>query len=161
MEFHISTVRLDIGRSNGRSNVPFHRFLISGLSDKWSAISQMLTLRASCRQVADLIPLSWQIYPPVVASIGQEWQFHISTVRADIGRSSGRSNVPFHRFLLSGLSDKRSAISQMLPLRLHADQVADLPPIVASSGQKLWFHISTVRAHIGKSTGRSIPSSGT
>ena len=27
---------------------------------------------------------------------GSEWQFHISTVRADIGRS----NVPFHRFML-------------------------------------------------------------
>ena len=27
----------------------------------------------------------------VVASSGQEWQFHISTVRAHIGRSSGRS----------------------------------------------------------------------
>ena len=34
------------------------------------------------------------------------------------------SNVPFHRFLISRLSDKRSGISQML----QADQVADLPP---------------------------------
>ena len=33
----------------------------------------------------------WQIYPPVLASIGQEWQFHISTVRAHIGRSTGIS----------------------------------------------------------------------
>ena len=32
--------------------------------------------------------------PLVVASSGQEWQFHISTVRAHIGRSSGRFNLP-------------------------------------------------------------------
>ena len=32
--------------------------------------------------------------PPVVASSGQEWQFHISTVRAHIGRSTGRSTPP-------------------------------------------------------------------
>ena len=37
-------------------------------------------------QLADLPPL-------VEASIGQEWQFHISTVRAHIGRSSRRSTL--------------------------------------------------------------------
>ena len=31
---------------------------------------------------------------PVEASSGQEWQFHISTVRAHIGRSTGRSTTP-------------------------------------------------------------------
>ena len=69
----------------------------------------------------------WQIYPPVVASSGQEWQFHISTIGAHIGRWSGRS---------TGRST---------------------PQVVASSGQEWWFHISTVRAHIGRSTGRSTP----
>ena len=34
-----------------------------------------------------------------------------------------------------------------------ADQLADLPPVQASSGQEWQFHISTVRAHIGRSTG--------
>ena len=29
--------------------------------------------------------------PLVLASSGQEWQFHIATVRAHIGQSSGRS----------------------------------------------------------------------
>ena len=38
-------------------------------------------------QLADLLP-------PVVASSGPEWQFHISTVKAHIGRSTGRSTSP-------------------------------------------------------------------
>ena len=38
-----------------------------------------------------------------------------------------------------------------------ADQVAYLPPILASSGQEWQFYISTVRVHIGRSTGRSTP----
>ena len=38
-------------------------------------------------QLADLIP-------PLGAFSGLEWQFHISTVRAHIGRSTGRSNPP-------------------------------------------------------------------
>ena len=39
-----------------------------------------------------------------------------------------------------------------------ADQVADLPPtIVTSSGEEWQFHISTVRAHNGRSSGRSMP----
>ena len=36
-----------------------------------------------------------------------------------------------------------------------ADQVADQSPIEASSGQEWQFYIYTVRAHIGRSTGRS------
>ena len=63
--------------------------------------------------------------PPVLASSGQEWQFHISTVRAHIGRSSGRS---------TGRST---------------------PTVLASSVQEWQFHISAVRAHIGRSSGRS------
>ena len=38
-----------------------------------------------------------------------------------------------------------------------AGQLADLPPVVASSGQEWQYDISTVRAHIGRSTGRSTP----
>ena len=44
----------------------------------------------------------------------------------------------------------------MLDLIL-ADQLADLPPILASSGPEWQFYISTIRAHIGRSTGRSTP----
>ena len=33
-----------------------------------------------------------------------------------------------------------------------ADQLADLPPSEACSGQEWQFHICTVRAHIGRST---------
>ena len=38
-----------------------------------------------------------------------------------------------------------------------ADQMADLPPVLVSSGQEWQFHICTVRAHIGRSIGRSTP----
>ena len=38
-----------------------------------------------------------------------------------------------------------------------ADQLADLPPGLASSGQEWQYEISTLRAHIGTSTGRSTP----
>ena len=39
-----------------------------------------------------------------------------------------------------------------------ANQLGDLPPVVASSGQEWQYDISTVKAHIGRSTGRSNPS---
>ena len=38
-----------------------------------------------------------------------------------------------------------------------ADQLAALPPVVASSGQQWQYVIYTLRAHIGRSTGRSTP----
>ena len=38
-----------------------------------------------------------------------------------------------------------------------ADQLTDLPMVVASSGQEWQYEISTFRAHIGRSTGRSSP----
>ena len=38
-----------------------------------------------------------------------------------------------------------------------ADQLPDLPLVVASSGQEWQYDISTVRAHIGRLTGRSTP----
>ena len=38
-----------------------------------------------------------------------------------------------------------------------ADQVADVPPILTSSGQEWQFQVSIVTAHISRSTGRSTP----
>ena len=38
-----------------------------------------------------------------------------------------------------------------------ADQLADLPPLEASSGQEWQYEISTIRVHIGRSSGRSMP----
>ena len=35
--------------------------------------------------------INWQIYPPVLVSSGTEWQFYMSTMRAHIGWSTGRS----------------------------------------------------------------------
>ena len=40
---------------------------------------------------------------------------------------------------------------------IRADQLADLPPVLASSGQEWQFQFSTVRAHMGRSTGSSTP----
>ena len=37
------------------------------------------------------------------------------------------------------------------------DQLANLSPVEASSGQEWQFQISIVKAHIGRSTGRSKP----
>ena len=39
-------------------------------------------------EVADLLA---DLHPPVVTCSGQEWQFHISTVRDDIDGLTGRS----------------------------------------------------------------------
>ena len=45
-----------------------------------------------------------------------------------------------------------------LPLELiWEDQLADLPQVEACIGQEWHFHISTFRAHIGRSTGRYLP----
>ena len=69
-------------------------------------------------QLADLPQICWQIYPPVLTSNGQEWQFHIATVTANIGRSTGRS-TPCQSSI-----DALSTITPNL-----ADLLADLPPI--------------------------------
>ena len=66
-------------------------------------------------QVADLTPPE--------ASSGQEWQFHISTVRAHIGRSTGRSSPPYRHLVV------RNGNMRLLLLELIlADQLAGLPP---------------------------------
>ena len=57
--------------------------------------------------------------PQVDAPSGQEWQYEISTVKAHIGRSTGRYISPF-----------------ILLQLILAHQMADLPPTEASSGQE-------------------------
>ena len=91
----------------------------------------------------------------VVASSGQEWQFHISTVTAHIGRSSGRSTPQYWHLVV-----KNGNFTFLLLQLILADQLANLPPVLASSGQEWQFHISTVTAHIGRSTGKSTSSTG-
>ena len=54
--------------------------------------------------------INWQIYPPVLTSSGQEWQFHIATVTAHIGRSPPQSGI--------------DALSTITP------NLADLPPSI-------------------------------
>ena len=61
--------------------------------------------------------------PQVVASSSQEWQFYIYTVRAHIGRSTGRSN-PQYRHLVG----KNGDFTFILVELILADQLADLPP---------------------------------
>ena len=104
-------------------------------------------------QVADLLV----DLPPVVASSGQEWQFHIATVRAHIGRSSGRSTPQWWHLVV-----KNGDFTLLLLELILADQVADLlvdlPPAGRSgSGSEWQFQIFTVRPHMGRSTGRSTP----
>ena len=73
--------------------------------------------------------------PPVVASSGKKWQFHISTVRAHIGRSTGRSTPQYWCIVV-----KNGNMRLLLKELILADQLA-----------------STLRAHVGRSTGRSTP----
>ena len=60
--------------------------------------------------------------------------------------------VPLHHSTING------NFTFLLLELILADQVADLtPPVVASNVQEWQFHISTVRAHMGRSSGRSTP----
>ena len=54
---------------------------------------------------------------------------------------------------------KNGNFSFLLLELILADQLADLclHPVEASSGQEWQFYISTVRTHIGRSTGKSTP----
>ena len=62
--------------------------------------------------------INWQIYAPVLTSSGQEWQFHIATVTAHIGRSTDR---------LTPWQLSTDALSTVTPNL--ANLLADLPPI--------------------------------
>ena len=85
-----------------------------------------------------------------MASSGQEWQYVISTVRPHISRSTDRS-PPWYWHLVV-----RNGDITFLQLEIIlADQLADIPPVVASSGQEQQYVTSTVRAHIVRSTDRS------
>ena len=59
------------------------------IADSYSESSYLAGLTCNLDVKSSYWQIKWQIYPPVVSS-GQEWQFHISTVRAHIGRSTGR-----------------------------------------------------------------------
>ena len=91
-------------------------------------------------QVADLTPLGQ-------ATSGQEWQFHISTVRAHIDRSPVRYTPQVQT------SSGQEWQYEIATVRAHIGRLTD----ISSSGQEWHFHISTVRAHIGRSLGRSNP----
>ena len=94
--------------------------------------------------------INWQMYPPVEASSGQEWQFQISIVTGHIGRSTGRSTpTPWQRHLVA----KNGNFILLLLKVIQADQLADVPPAVeASNGQKWQFQIAIVTGHIGRLT---------
>ena len=99
--------------------------------------------------------MKWQIYPPVVASSGQEWQFHISTVRGHIGRSSGRCGqhgsftILLLEFILADqVADlvKNGNFTFLLLELILADQVADLPPPLKCSRHhgKIFFYLINI-----------------
>ena len=112
------------------------------------------------------------------SSHGEEWQFYFSTIRANIGRSTGRSILPVesshgHFYIYS--------ISELI----LADLLADLPPCrviyVTKNGHSTFllielipvdhwqishpvesfmvnFTFRNIKADTGRSTGRSTPS---
>ena len=116
-QFQIFTVRAYMGRSTGRStptpsrsasasewqfHIPTVRDQMCHFTD-WCSKDKVIKDLPFHRCLQwELRQTRWQIYPPwqnsllVLASSGQEWQFHISTVRAHIGtwrgRSTGRSS---------------------------------------------------------------------
>ena len=59
-----------------------------------------------------------------MASSGQEWQFHISPVRAHIGRSSGRSTPSQYWHLVLKNGDMTFLLLELI----LADQLTDLSP---------------------------------
>ena len=66
-------------------------------------------------------------------------------VTAHIGRSTGRSTPQYWHLVV-----KNGNFTFLLWELILADQLAALPPVVASSCQEWQFPISTVRDHIGR-----------
>ena len=108
--------------------------------------------------------INWHIYPLGEASSGQEWEFQISTMRVHIGRSTGRSTSPQthlvakngdFRFLLL-VHIGRSAILYFYCQSSYWQINWHIYPLGEASSDHEWqFQISTVRVHIGRSTGIS------
>ena len=67
--------------------------------------------------------MNWQIYPPVVISIGEERQFYISVVRAHIDRWTDRSTPRYWHVVV-----KNGKFTYLLLELILTDEVADLPP---------------------------------
>ena len=106
----------------------------------WHLVVKMTISYCYCYSLSRQI--NWQIYPPVLMSSGQEWQFHIATVTAHIGRSTGRSTplpssikhrcLEYHYTNLgrsTGRSTPQSSIDALSTVTpTVADLLADLPP---------------------------------
>ena len=88
------------------------------------------------------------LLPTVQVSSGQEWQFHIPTVRAHFCRSIGRSTP------LLKASSGQEWQCHISNVRAHIGSSTgrSTPLVQAFSGQEWQFHIPSVRAHIGRST---------
>ena len=137
-QFQISTVRFHIGRSTGRSTP--HRHIQQ---------QRMAILDFYCQSSY------WQIS-----------NFRFLHVRVHIGRSTGIS-TPWERHLVAKNGNFRFLLLEFI----LADQLADLPPHRHIQQQRMGildfycqfiladqqFQISTVRVHIGRSTGISTP----
>ena len=90
--------------------------------------------------------------PPVELSSGEEWQFEISTIIANISRSSGRSILPPPVESSSG-HEWQFEIS----IRANISRSTSRSTPMTPSGEECQFEISNIRANIGRSTSRSIP----
>ena len=96
-------------------------------------------------QLADLSP-------PIEASFGYKWWLEISTVRAHIERATSRY-PPGRGIYWSGMV---TWDFYCLSSNWHNNHQVS-PLVEASSGQEWWLEISTVRTHIGQSSGRPNP----
>ena len=55
-----------------------------------------------------------------MTSSGEEWQFHIATVKSHIGRSAGRSTLQYQHLVV-----KNGNLTLLLLNLIEADQLAD------------------------------------
>ena len=118
---HETSSVFKFGRSNSPgSGIWWPRVELTLRQIRWQIHPPVLAsggqeLNKQADQVADLTP--------VVPSSGQEWQYDISSVRAHIGRSTGRS-TPRYSYLVVKNGDMTFLLLELI----LADQLADLPP---------------------------------
>ena len=175
-QFYISTVRVHIGRSTGRSTPP----LLASHGQEWKFYISAVRVhigRANCRCTPhtqfsaihhgmSITGCIWQSLWILQEKVGICFYFWI--IRVVISQHCrvlsdltllDTPNAPKHPHMtITDFNYESSYVDLIWMLELIlADQLANLPPILASCGQEWQFYISTVRVHIGRSTGRSTP----
>ena len=173
-QFQIAIVKAHISRSSGRSTSCWYQHLVVKNGNFTLLLLELIQARSISRLTSPLLAIYWsrmvishcycqssywsikwqisqQIYHLLLASSRQEWQFYISVVKAHIGRSSGRSTP-----CSSSIQWSRMVISHCYCQSSYWPIKQQIYPLILTSSHQEWqFHIATVRAHIGRSSGRS------